>query len=128
MKLAIPDIPNDSGDPSDWLCRADELGFLLSPVDGALEKFRSGIEEMRQEFHFELPADEPELPPDAAELPPGVREAADRIVFDLYGMFVPPYHQSRLLTQLKSESPGMPFLITCALIASAFDSSIGSYE
>lgn len=98
MKLAIPDIPNDSGDPSDWLCRADELGFLLSPVDGSLEKFRSGIEEMRQEFHFELPADEPELPPDAAELPPGVREAADRIVFDLYGIrpsWVPAYLSTR---------------------------------
>ena len=86
MKLPIPDIPNDPGDPLDWLCRADKLGFLLSPVDGSLEEFRSKVEEMRQELHFELPAGEPELPPDAAELPPGIREKAEQIVFDLYGI------------------------------------------
>lgn len=98
MKLAIPDIPNDPGDPPDWLCRADELGFLLGPNDGSLEEFRSGIEKMRQELHLELPAGEPELPPDAAELPPGIREKAERIVFDLYGIrpsWVPAYLSAR---------------------------------
>lgn len=98
MKLAIPDIPNDPGDPTDWLCRADELGFLLDPNDVSLEEFRSGIGKKRQELHLELPADEPELPPDAAELPPGIRESAERIVFDLYGIrpsWVPAYLSSR---------------------------------
>ena len=98
MKLPIPDIPNDPGDPLDWLCRADKLGFLLSPVDGSLEEFRSKVEEMRQELHFELPAGEPELPPDAAELPPGIREKAEQIVFDLYGIrpsWVPAYLSTR---------------------------------
>ncbi|MBO7088282.1 MAG: hypothetical protein J6W70_00120 [Lentisphaeria bacterium] len=98
MKLAIPDIPNDPGDPPDWLCRADELGFLLSPADVSPEKFRSGIEGMRQELRLGLPAGEPELPPDAAELPPGIRESAERIVFDLYGIrpcWVPAYLSTR---------------------------------
>lgn len=98
MKLPIPDIPNDPGDPLDWLCRADKLGFLLSPVDGSLEEFRSKVEEMRQELHFELPAGEPELPPDAAELPPGIREKAEQIIFDLYGIrpsWVPAYLSTR---------------------------------
>ena len=98
MKLAIPDIPNDPGDPPDWLCRADELGFLLSPKDESFEAFRSGIEKKRQELCPERPADEPELPPDAAELPPGIREAAERIVFDLYGIrpsWVPAYLSTR---------------------------------
>ena len=98
MKLAIPDIPNDPGDPTGWLCRVDELGLLLNPNNVSLEKFRSEIEEMRQELHFELPAGEPELPPDAAELPSGIREKAERIVFDLYGIrpcWVPAYLSTR---------------------------------
>ncbi len=98
MKLAIPDIPNDPGDPLDWLCRADELGFLLRPVDASPEEFRSGIEKKRQELHLELPAGEPELPPDAAELPPGIREKAEQIVSDLYGIrpsWVPAYLSTR---------------------------------
>lgn len=98
MKLAIPDIPNDPGDPLDWLCRADELGLLFSPNDVSLEEFRSGIGIMRQGFQLEQPADGPELPPDAAELPPGIREAAERIVSDLYGIrpsWVPAYLSTR---------------------------------
>ena len=98
MKLAIPDIPNDPGDPLDWLCRADELGLLLNPDDKSLDEFRSGIEEKRQKLQLELPAGEPELPPDAAELPPGIREAAERIVFDLYGIrpsWIPAYLSTR---------------------------------
>ena len=98
MKLAIPDIPNDPGDPLDWLCRADELGLLLNPDDKSLDEFRSGIEGKRQKLQLELPAGEPELPPDAAELPPGIREAAERIVFDLYGIrpsWVPAYLSTR---------------------------------
>lgn len=98
MKLAIPDIPNDPGDPLDWLCRADELGLLLNPDDKSLDEFRSGIEEKRQKLQLELPAGKPELPPDAAELPPGIREAAERIVFDLYGIrpsWVPAYLSTR---------------------------------
>ena len=98
MKLAIPDIPNDPGDPLDWLCRADELGLLLNPDDKSLDEFRSGIEGKRQKLQLELPAGEPELPPDAAELPPGIREAAERIVFDLYGIrpsWIPAYLSTR---------------------------------
>ena len=98
MKLAIPDIPNDPGDPLDWLCRADELGLLLNPDDKSLDEFRSGIEEKRQKLQLELPAGKPELPPDAAELPPGIREAAERIVFDLYGIrpsWIPAYLSTR---------------------------------
>ena len=98
MKLPIPDIPNDSGDPLDWLCRADELGLLLNPDDKSLDEFRSGIEGKRQKLQLELPAGEPELPPDAAELPPGIREAAERIVFDLYGIrpsWIPAYLSTR---------------------------------
>ena len=98
MKLPIPDIPNDPGDPLDWLCRADKLGFLLSPVDGSLEDFRSEIEKKRQELQLELPSGEPELPPDAAELPPGIREKAEQIIFDLYGIrpsWVPAYLSTR---------------------------------
>ena len=98
MKLAIPDIPNDPGDPLDWLCRADELGLLLNPDDKSLDEFRSGIEEKRQKLQLELPAGKPELPPDAAELPPGIREAAERIVFDLYGIrpsWIPAYFSTR---------------------------------
>lgn len=98
MKLAIPDIPNDPGDPLDWLCRADELGLLLNPDDKSLDEFRSGIEGKRQKLQLEHPAGEPELPPDAAELPPGIREAAERIVFDLYGIrpsWIPAYLSTR---------------------------------
>ena len=98
MKLAIPDIPNDPGDPLDWLCRADELGFLPGPVDESLEEFRSEIEKKRQELQLELPGGEPELPPDAAELPSGIREEAERIVSDLYGIrpsWVPAYLSTR---------------------------------
>ena len=98
MKLAIPDIPNDPGDPLDWLCRADELGLLLNPDDKSLDEFRSGIEGKRQKLQLELPAGESELPPDAAELPPGIREAAERIVFDLYGIrpsWIPAYLSTR---------------------------------
>ena len=98
MKLAIPDIPTDSGDPLDWLCRADELGLLLNPDDKSLDEFRSGIEGKRQKLQLELPAGKPELPPDAAELPPGIREAAERIVFDLYGIrpsWIPAYLSTR---------------------------------
>ena len=98
MKLAIPDIPYDPGDPLDWLCRADELGLLLNPDDKSLDEFRSGIEGKRQKLQLELPAGEPELPPDAAELPPGIREAAERIVFDLYGIrpsWIPAYLSTR---------------------------------
>jgi hypothetical protein len=98
VKLAIPDIPNDPGDPLDWLCRADELGLLLNPDDKSLDEFRSGIEGKRQKLQLELPAGEPELPPDAAELPPGIREAAERIVFDLYGIrpsWIPAYLSTR---------------------------------
>ena len=98
MKLAIPDIPNDPGDPLDWLCRADELGLLLTPDDKSLDEFRSGIEGKRQKLQLELPAGKPELPPDAAELPPGIREAAERIVFDLYGIrpsWIPAYLSTR---------------------------------
>ena len=98
MKLAIPDIPNDPGDPLDWLCRADELGFLLNPDDKSLDEFRSGIEGKRQKLQLEHPAGEPELPPDAEELPPGIREEADRIVFDLYGIrpsWIPAYLSTR---------------------------------
>ena len=98
MKLPIPDIPNDPGDPLDWLCRADELGLLLNPDDKSLDEFRSGIEGKRQKLQLELPAGEPELPPDAAELPPGIREAAERIVFDLYGIrpsWIPAYLSTR---------------------------------
>ena len=98
MKLPIPDIPNDPGDPLHWLCRADELGLLLSPVDESLEEFRSGIGKKRRELLLELPAGKPQLPPDAAELPPGIREAAERIVSDLYGFrpsWVPAYLSTR---------------------------------
>ena len=98
MKLAIPDIPNDPGDPLDWLCRADELGLLLNPDDKSLDEFRSGIEGKRQKLQLEHPAGKPELPPDAAELPPGIREAAERIVFDLYGIrpsWIPAYLSTR---------------------------------
>ena len=98
MKLAIPDIPNDPGDPMDWLCRADELGVLFSPADESLEDFRSEIEKKRQELQLELPSGEPELPPDAAELPPGIREKAEQIIFDLYGIrpsWVPAYLSTR---------------------------------
>ena len=98
MKLAIPDIPNDPGDPPDWLCRADELGLLLNPNDISLDEFRSGIEKKRQGLRLEQAAGEPELPPDAAELPQGIREAAERIVSDLYGIrpsWVPAYLSTR---------------------------------
>lgn len=98
MKLAIPDIPNDPGDPTGWLCRVDELGLLLDPNEESPEKIQSEIEAMRQELHFELSAGESELPPDAAELPPGIREAAERIVSDLYGIrpsWVPAYLSTR---------------------------------
>ena len=98
MKLPIPDIPNDPGDPLDWLCHADELGFLLDPDVVSPEEFRAGIEKKRQELRLGLPAGEPELPPDAEELPPGIREAAERIVSDLYGIrpsWVPAYLSTR---------------------------------
>ena len=122
MKPAIPDIPNDPGDPPDWLCRADELGFLLSPADVSPEKFRSGIEKMRQELRLGLPAGEPELPPDAAELPPGIREKAEQIVFDLYGIrpsWVPAYLSTRetgrfsagvTVIYLTDEGPRLPVI------------------
>ena len=98
MKLAIPDIPNDPGDPLDWLCHADELGFLLDPNDASPEEFRSGIERKWREFSSEQSADGLELPPDAAELPPGIREAAERIVSELYGIrpsWIPAYLSTR---------------------------------
>ena len=98
MKLAIPDIPNDPGDPLDWLCRADELGLLLNPNDKSLEEFQSGIEKKRQGLRLEQSVGEPELPPDAAGLPQGIREAAERIVSDLYDIrpsWVPAYLSTR---------------------------------
>lgn len=91
MKLPIPDIPNDSGDPLDWLCSVDELGLLLSPSE-PFEAFSSGIETKRAvKIDYGLPAD-------AVELPSHIREAAEQIVFDLYGIrptWIPAYLSTR---------------------------------
>lgn len=91
MKLRLPDIPNVSGDPLDMLCRADELGLLLAPGDDSPDKFLTRLTALRAEIDCGLPAD-------AAELSPGIREAAERIVFDLYGIrpsWIPACFSSR---------------------------------